>query len=320
MTTEISRLSLGCPNRFVQFQLWRNCNVNCDFCYNKGLGNTDKLWAVKAVYEKMLEPVMTRFNEYGLIGGEIFGKELNDPEVRVGFYKIINLIIERIKLNIIDKVYITTSLIYKDRQSLVEFCEYLKYHDVESKFLICTSYDTIYRFKNENSEKLWSDNMDFLRKNYPKLPVHVESILTQDFIEKVLLNQFDIKAFEARYKTKLNFIEPQCNSNCLTKEEFDKQLPRFLPKRNDFLKFLAKCTKDKSIDIFEFLNEALHSDLLYMECNGYLYEFLGRRRFPTMMDAYYRKLGRNFYHLGYVDSDIKVEDDVKAYRDLVGEL
>ena len=53
-----------------------------------------------------------------------------------------------------------------------------------------------------------------------------------------------------------------------------------------------------------------------MEVHGYLYEFLGRRRFPTMMDAYYRRLGRNFFHVGYIDSDVRIEDDVKVFKEL----
>lgn len=311
-------LDLRSDCRFVQFQLWRDCSCNCDFCYNKGLKDTDKVWSLNAIINKIkTDSIIDHFNEIGFIGGETFGKQLDDPEVKRLFYVLMQLVIDRVNNGQIKKIYMTTSLMYKNTDSLIEFLEFIKRNHALDKLLICTSYDTIYRFKNENSEQLWKNNIMMLHQKYPELAIHTETILTQDFIEKVLNDQFDIIKFQQQYQTKLNFIEPQCNSNCSTKQQFNEQLPRFLPKRKDFIKFIKKVYSNGSLNVDEFLNESLHSDLLYLEHEGYLYEFLGRRRFPTLMDVYYRKIGRNFYHLGYADSDIKMEDDVKSFKELI---
>lgn len=316
MPNRESFLDLDNKYRFVQFQLWRNCPLTCDFCYNKGIKSTNKIWSLNEIIKKFNDPIISKFNHIGLIGGEIFGKELSDTHVKELFYKLIDIINDKIKSKSVDQVYITTALLYKDTSSLEEFIQYLISSQVVDKYLLCTSYDTIYRFKNENSVELWERNMWMIRDKYPELRVHTEAIITQDLIEKVLNNEFSVSDFQRKYNTKLNFIEVQCNSNCRTKEEFDKELPRFMPKRKDFLKFMHKISKDPAVNMKEFLNEALHSDLLYMEVHGYLYEFLGRRRFPTMMDAYYRQLGRNFFHVGYIDSDVRIEDDVKVFKEL----
>ena len=311
---DIDKLDLKSNSRFVQFQLWRNCNCNCDFCYNKGMKDTDQVWSLKAIIDKIQQPIVSKFNEIGLIGGEIFGMYLEDEQVDKLFYQLIDIIIKRIKTSTVNKVYITSALLYKDTSTLYKFLNYIKDSQVIDKFLLCTSYDTKYRFKNENSVRLWETNVEKIHKDFPEVNIHTETILTNDFIKKVLDDQFNIKQFETKYKTKLNFIEPQCNSNVDTKEQFNEQLPDFLPERKLFIKFLHKIWKENQTSITEFLNEQLHSDLLYLECNGYLYEFMGRRRFPTLMDSYYRTIGRKFYHLGYCDSDILIEQDVEAFK------
>lgn len=315
---DLSDLDLKSNSRFVQFQLWRNCNCNCDFCYNKGLKDGDQLAVLPAIYEKMQDPLIDHFNEIGLIGGELLGKQLDNDQARVWFYKILELIVHKIKNGKCNKVYITSALLFKDKQNLIDFLFYIKENGVIDRFLLCTSYDTIYRFKNEHSEQLWVDNMNWLHDFWPELKTHTETILTNDFISKVLDNEFNIKEFEQRYHTKQNFIIPQCNSNVETKELFIKQLPNFLPERAKFIKFMHKIWAENQTAMHEFLNEQLHSDLLYLECGGYLYEFWGRRRFPTLMDSYYRKLGRSFYHLGYADSPVKMEDDVRIFKDQIG--
>lgn len=315
---DLSDLDLKSNSRFVQFQLWRNCNCNCDFCYNKGLKDGDQLAVLPAIYEKMQDPLIDHFNEIGLIGGELLGKQLDNDQARTWFYKILDLIVHKIKNGKCNKVYITSALLFKDRQNLIDFLFYIKNNGVIDRFLLCTSYDTIYRFKNEHSEQLWISNMDWIHDFWPELKTHTETILTNDFICRVLINQFNIREFENRFNTKQNFIIPQCNSNVETKELFIKQLPNFLPERAKFIKFMHKIWAENQTSMHEFLNEQLHSDLLYLECNGYLYEFWGRRRFPTLMDSYYRKLGRSFYHLGYADSAVKMEDDVRIFKDGVG--
>ena len=64
---KLDKLDLKSNSRFVQFQLWRNCNCNCDFCYNKGLKDGHQLAVLPAIYDKLQEPLINHFNEIGLI-------------------------------------------------------------------------------------------------------------------------------------------------------------------------------------------------------------------------------------------------------------
>lgn len=315
--TDLSKLDLFNKYRFVQFQLWRDCTCNCDFCYNKGLGNSDKIKSLNFIYNKITtDPLINKFNEIGFIGGETFGKQLDNPQVKKLFYKVMNIVVDKLKSGQFNKLYITTSLIYKNTDSLIEFIEFIKSHNLTNKLLICTSYDTIYRFKNKISEDLWKSNVNFLHLKYPELLIHTQIILTNDFITKVIEGKFNILEFQEKYKTVIDYIEPSCNSKCKTVAEFNSELPNFFPTRSNFLKFLKFTTSNNLIDLNRFLNPNLRSDLLYVEYDNKPYEFWGRRKnTDELLKAYCNKMGRTIVYSSYADSAVRLEDDVKAFKD-----
>ena len=98
-------LDLTSNNRFVQFQLWRDCDIGCEFCHNKGVVNCNsKIDNIRITIDLIKNnPTVQKYNEIGLIGGELFGKQLKDPKVKKEFLKLIKLIVS---IDSFEKVYI----------------------------------------------------------------------------------------------------------------------------------------------------------------------------------------------------------------------
>ena len=315
-------LSLEDKNRFVQFQIWRDCPVGCEFCYNKNITPTvskiENLKWIESLIEN--EPIVNEYNEIGLIGGETFSKELSDRSVREEFYGLIQLIISKMKEGKVEKLYLTTSLIFKDNWNLLEVLEKFKEENLENKILICTSYDTKYRFKNENSLKFWENNILEIHRQYTKVPIHVETIITQDFCEKVLRGEFSITHFREKYDVHVDYIEASINDNSKTLEEFNRKLPGFLPERKTFFRFLDFVRLNNLVDWDSFFNYNLHSDLMFIEHKGERLVFDGRRKGNERLLKWYatERLGRSLYTACYSDNYRSILEDVKAYKELHG--
>ena len=310
-----SDLDLSNSRRFVQFQLWRDCDIGCEFCHNRGIGNKNsKIDNIDFVIDLINNnPTIKKFNEIGIIGGELFGKQLNDSKTKSHFIKLIKTIVN----SHFEKVYIGTALLYKDLSSLLETLEIFNNANKIDNVLICTSYDTIYRFKNVNSERLWDTNMRALRYLYPTLKLHVETILTEDFCQRVINDSFNIREFEKEYDCRIDFIEPTINLPNITIDEFNNRLPSFLPKRKTFLTFMRKCKETISdFDWDGFLNPNLHSDLYFVEFNGKPFVFDGRRKKGDLLSEEFNVLlNRSFHYSRYSDVDKKLVDDALIFKE-----
>ena len=95
---------------------------------------------------------------------------------------------------------------------LVKCLNFLRDMGVADKVLICTSYDTKWRFDGFKCKRpkkwLFRKNMERLHKEFPDFRTHIEIILTGDFIDKVLSGDFDIAYFSNYYHSRVDFIEP----------------------------------------------------------------------------------------------------------------
>lgn len=124
---------------------------------------------------------------------------------------------------------------YDDPKHWFEFCDYIHIHDVDDKFLICTSYDFVGRF---NHHKLynWSNLMKETHKRYPNLMLHVETITTEIFLESVMNKTFNSKEFEKEYDCHINYMIPVTSyaKHSITKRDFNKMLPGFFPSVKHF--------------------------------------------------------------------------------------
>ena len=298
-------------NRFVQFELWKDCKNGCKFCFNKGLPDISKLDSLNFVIRKIEDHEMDRFNEIGFIGGEFFDDQLNTIEVKNKFYELFNKVCSIINSGKMNKLYVTSSLIFKNQISILEFLDFLKKNNCITKTLLCTSYDSIGRFHTDEHKSMWIKNMKEIHIKYPELKLHTEIIITQRFIEDVLCGKFDINYFKNEFNTSIDYLEPNTGSFYDGKEEFNRNIPGFLPKRDDFIKFLKKtCIKDKTIELFKLFSKEIRSDTIYLILNGKHVEICGRRNGTRLMGINLPILPR----FGYIDSDIDIADDVNELR------
>lgn len=303
--------------QFIQYELWKECYNNCSFCFNKGLPDLDKIVSLNQVMELLDDPEVDEFDEIGFIGGEFFDGQLENPKVKDLFYRLFDKVVEKINLGKIKKLYVTCEMILENIGDLLEFMEYLKNNEIIDKTLLCTSYDTIGRFHTPERESLWKANMLYIKKLYPKINLHTEIIMTQDFIEKVLSGEFDIPTFEKTYNTSVDYLEPNTGSYYKDKKEFNEHIPNFLVKRNDFLKFLKKtCIEEKTISLFKLFSKDIRSNTIYLILNGKRVKIDSRRKSARTKGMECLPIIPKF---GYIDSDIDIADDVKQLREMYGE-
>lgn len=265
--------------KFVQFELFKHCNNNCLFCYNKFEHRLPQIEQMNMMFDIIKDDkIMSSFNEIGFIGGEFFDNQLEDREVKKTFYSIFNYIIPYFEKKIFKKLYVTTSFIYKDTKQLEYFLEYCKQVGLDKYLLICTSWDSKFRFNNKGSKEQWENNMDFVSKQYPNVLKHTEIILTQYFINDVLKEKFKIKDFKKDFHTDIDFIQPNTGYHYKTKYEMEEDIEGFYPTEESFLKFLKKTiAEEKDIDPNRLLNKEFHSSRLYSVSNKNLILFDDRQ-------------------------------------------
>lgn len=55
--------------------MWKNCNNNCDFCFNRGFKKScvaEQIEILDFTLSKLMSPEADEYNEVGFIGGEFF--------------------------------------------------------------------------------------------------------------------------------------------------------------------------------------------------------------------------------------------------------
>ena len=305
---DVSKLDLESKQRFIQFELWKDCHNNCNFCFNKGLPDCDKAWSIKEVIKRLDDPQVLLFNEIGFIGGEFFAHQIDS--VKDLFYSLFDKVLSMR----FERVLLTTSLIYKPTQ-LLEFLDYIEKKQAIDKLLLCTSHDNIGRFRTAQSFKLWSDNMLLLHKCYPNLKVHTEQIVTNAFCEQVLDGRFDIANFAKYYNTRVDYLEPNTGGYYKSKEEFEKACPNFLLKRNTFLKWLVYVFKNNLVNKDDLFNRKLRSDVIYLTKGTQHFEICGRHKGTKDDMEYFKQIGQ-VPQFGYIDSDVPIWKDVAMIKEM----
>lgn len=253
---------------FIQFVLWNECRTGCLFCLNRYQKPIDKLKVISFVKQKLNTDEVKDEIDFGLMGGEFFDNQLDNKTVKQEFYELFPIIKQRIDEKRIGRLLITTALIFDRNKQLVDFLEYLKSLDLIKYTVLCTSYDTIYRFRNENAKKIWDDNMKFLKVEYPDLRLHTEIIVTKNFIEAVLNGGFDIVKFKKYYHTAVDYIDPMADKVYFPKERVIKELPEFFPTENLFLQFLQYVYENDLVDWSTFLQMNVRANHSYAVCDG----------------------------------------------------
>ena len=303
-------------SKFLQFELWKNCNVGCKFCFNRYQPTSDtkyKLIALDNMLNVLQSDEVEDFDELGFIGGEFFSGQIDTEEVRSKFYQGIDIVIDRMKQDKVYKFYIATSLIYDLNTEFNYFLQKFIDAKVLKRLMISTSYDIEGRFKTHREEQLWQMNMIGLHEKYPMLPIHTQIVLSQNFIRHILDNSFNIEEFCKKYYTFVDYNIPHIGYDYRDKEEFNKLIPDFLPKRDDFLKFLYKTViEDKTVDIDKLFDYKTKADVMYLIYINTIYRIVNKNYKTLLPFGLYDKAG-------YADSDIKIWEDVAKFKEELDE-
>ena len=306
-------------NNFIQYELWKDCKNGCKFCFNKGQPDLDKLKSLKWVQSKLIEKEVDDYNEVGFIGGEFFDDQINNEEVKKEFYRLFEICKDKIEKGKICKIYLTTSLIYDVNKLLIPFLDTMKEWNILNKILICTSYESKYRFHTKEKEDLWKSNMLKLHDLYPELGLHTEMIVTQFFIDEVLNDTFSISKFKETYHTEIDYIEPASGFYYIDKKDMYKDYKDFFPTKKSFIQFVIKtAVKSNDIHLYKFLSMNIRSDKVYCYLDGTLLCLDSRRKTNKgFIDA--KKDAKIKYEMGFIDSDDKMIDVVKELAKTYGE-
>lgn len=320
----------------IQFELWKDCTQGCKFCFNKPWWKTtycSKIQNLRICKETLNNTeIMKNYSYLGFIGGELFSNMLNDAErdengnlvyfsrVKYMFYEVIDKAIELLNEGKLQRIQFTSNLLNKTveiednnkittyNKNLFEFLYYINKKSDISKWLLCTSYDLKYRFKSEEEERLWSDTMLKIHRLYPTLQLHVETVLTQFFLEAVLNEEFDITKFQIKYNCYFDVADVHTGYGYNSKFEMQKDIPDFFPKRETFLQFLQKVFEEKILHKDNICHFGSMANTLYFPRppeftgnNSWLYERKGREeRLPYGQDN----------KADYIDSDKHIIDDI----------
>lgn len=295
---------------FLQFELWKDCKHGCPFCCNRDIPPVrDKLQAMRFAKAKIEE--VGNCDSISLIGGEFFDGQLEPQKVQWAFEDLLVTIAERIKYGHANRGLICTSMMYGDETMLLHACELLRFFGVSNRFLFCTSWDTEYRF-NSVTRKHWEDNVRLLHTLYPEIPLHVEIIMTQTFIEAYLSGGFTVKGFEEQWGCKVDFNTPYVPFiKFKDKKDMEDQLPNFFPKRADFFRLLEKAADSGDIDLETLLSVGQHSSNLYYTLDDETWLHMDNRHKKN--NTCLREGPCTGGCCGYIDSDHMLRDDVAAF-------
>ena len=197
----------------MQIRLWNDCFNHCSFCSLSNKGQT----TVKDKRERLQKLSHLKDNKIGIIGGDFFEGQLKDVED-----EWLNMV-KNIGCN---ELFITANLIYEPyllKETLA----------IRPDILICTSYDTVGRFKNDSQKEKWLERVNTLKNVFCTI-IPTQEMIADPFIDRITCG--------------INLCEPHLGLewyNNVNKNNYHETLIREneifnLPKRNDLLKWLIR--------------------------------------------------------------------------------
>ena len=218
-----------------EFLVWDNCNNNCKFCIQRDnprlFNKATKITILNKVVDFIKSDKFIKNSHILVCGGEIFDNPSIFPNLNAFFAQIDSFMAD----NTIDLLYLNTNLIYNDISGLDFVLNLMK--DKFDRLKFTTSYDLYGRFKKKEDEKLFFDNLIWIKEKYPKCNIVVNTILTKQTCEKILNNEFSVKNFMKAYDCWINLIpyiihDPNLSANKTeifsTLLKVDKECPGYL--------------------------------------------------------------------------------------------
>lgn len=298
-------------NNIIQYTPWIDCNVGCDFCFIRNQPDVNKVKSLEYILSLLKLPEVKEADGFGLIGGEFFQNQLSDPRVKELFYTLVDRILDICVERDLPTFWIASSLIFKMEKELFPFLNHVRERGLLDRILLCTSWDSLYRFKSLRAEKLWECNVLRLHELYPELRIHVETVLTEHFLNLCLDGGYNKHEFEKRFDVRVDYLEP--NTGFQGIETFLKQVPNFLAKRATFLRFVREVVSTwPTQEKFDFLNPLIRSNIVYNLEDGEHHRIADRHIIPIS------QLPTNHViKYGYSDSDRNMVDDYKLLKDSI---
>ena len=302
-------------NKVVQFEIWSECNNTCPFCYlrkqMKVLSPEEKINRIQTIIDYISnEENMKNHDGIGIIGGEIFQGQLSNPDVKskwIEMLKIVNRLEEEDKIN---NFWVASALLRKD---LTDCFDTLDCFSDTSKVLLCTSYDTVGRFINEEQKQLFFNNLDIIRKKYPNIKLHAQVVCTQSLIDEILSGKFDLEGFRQKYNIRVDLSDPWAGYFYKDKYEFEKNHPNFFPKRKSFLEFLRFLHDNTTMNLSWLFSGDFFAETLFTEVEGELKVIRDRHLRNTELPLDIADKS------GYIDSNVSMREDVLRYLEELGE-
>ncbi len=299
----------------LQFEVWQSCNSKCDFCYLKSSNVRDdddlKIVRLKQIISTLSDG--NTYNHYdvvSLIGGEFFQGQVNNAIVNRLWYRLIELLNEKLNSGQLRQVWIMASLLIGKQPDLYKTVE--KFDD-KSKLWINTSWDSHGRFKGK-MKQTWETHMENLYQLDHDIHMNTTCILTQDWIEHYLNNKFNIEWFSKQFHTSV-YLKPCAVCSYSTsdkirnqKQDYYKIDPLFFPKRETFLKFLMKFRLSETDSLFDSLFDVNRraDHINRFKLDGVTIEEEDRikdKQLQAESRSYSMKCGHSNYYQFYIDSD-----------------
>ena len=228
----------------IQVRLWTDCYNNCSFCSvcDKSITkNEDKIVRIN-----MLNTLT--YSKVGIIGGEFFEGQLKGVEEEW---------LSMIKNIGCNELFITANLI-NNQYLLKETLE------IRPDILICTSYDTVGRFKSEEQKYVWLDRVNSLKNVFCTI-IPTEESLRDSFVDKI---ECGINLCEPHLGIKWLKTVDKCNYH---KKLIEENKIFNLPKRSDLLKWLIK--HPKVLDLMKnYRYNHFNTILSFDNNNNFVYE------------------------------------------------
>ena len=256
----------------IQVRLWNDCSNNCDFC---SLGNKKKITRPEDKRERILKLLELTDDKIGIIGGEFFEGQLKGCEDEW---------LTMIKNLSCSDLFITANLIYKS-YLLKETLE------IRPDILLCTSYDTVGRFKNHNLKEDWLGRVNSLSNVFCTI-IPTQNMINDTFIDKI--------------KCGINLCEPHLGIdwyNQVDKQHYHEHLIKEnklfnLPKRKDLLNWIIR--HDNVLLLMKNYTKTHFNTILgFDENNEWIYEFNDRFHDSNFI----AECGHPYFSRCYADSD-----------------
>ena len=248
-------------NKLIQIELWLDCFNDCKFCclgsYSKKTSNNFKIKMVKRAIQFFEKINWEEYNEFAIIGGELFSTNFNG-ELKNLFDSFIDKIISQIKKGSIKKFYIMTSLIFSN-DYFFEILNKFKKEGIQDYIMINTSFDTKYRF-NDNKKIYFYKNLDII-KQY-SIPIHIETILSDFFIDSYLNHDDELYNIFDNYN--VDMLRPT-----IAWKGVKENMPLdFFPKRSKFYKLLPLLQKQHPNIYNRLLKLDVRAESVYVTINN----------------------------------------------------